>query len=64
MELFCKIFFLTLSNINPGDVLCDIHRREGPLVDYIGFKNFKRIREERQGKKQRDPKKASKKSKL
>ncbi len=64
MEFFSKIFFLTLGNIDLDDVLCDLYRTKGPLVDYISFKNFKRIREERQGQKQKHPKKAPKKSKL
>ncbi len=53
MEFFCKIFSLTLSNIYLDDVLCDTHRPKCPLVDYIGFKSFKRIRQERQGEKQK-----------
>lgn len=61
IEFFSKIPFLTLGNIDLDDVLCDLYRTKGPLVDYISFKIFKRIREERQGQKQKDPKKASKK---
>ena len=64
MEFFSKILFLALGNIDLDDVLYDLYRTKGPLVGYISFKNFKRIREERQGQRQKDPKKGSKISKL
>ena len=40
-----------------------MYQTNGPLVGYISFKNFKRIRYERQGEEQKGPKKVSKKIK-
>jgi hypothetical protein len=60
IEFFPQIPFLTLGNIDLDDLLCDLYRTKGPLVNYISFKIFKRIREGRQGQKQKDPQKASK----
>ena len=40
-----------------------MYQTNGPLVGYISFKNFKRIRYERKGEEQKGPKKVSKKIK-
>ena len=57
IEIFSKIRFLTLDNIDFDDALCDLYWTKGPLPGYISSKNFKRIREERQDQKHKEPKK-------
>ena len=48
-----KIFFLTLTNIYLDELPCGIHQTKCPLVDYIDFKSFKRIRWRERSKKQK-----------